>query len=418
MARPRSRSNEPSSCYRCRGSSASTPKPARRSSPTSAASARTSSAAASIDRSPATRRCSTCRSTRRSSCSGRKSPLAARPRTGCSVSSARIRTRERRCGCSRGATARTSATARRMPPCRRTSPARRWHSTPRSISSALARAPKRAGVDARVPHGAMAVRSAPRGARPLRANVPRERAAVVTEPAATIALEPGARQALGSFLDGLRGRNASPGTVVEYERHATEFLAFLAQRRADWRTPDRGTVRAYLSTLAERGLAPTSVGGRLAAVRSLYRHALRHGRIEVDPLAGVRAPRRPSRLPRVLSVDEASALVTAPRRMTSRDEALARRDGAMLELLYASGMRISELAGLTIDRVDVGRRRLRVTGKGNKERQLLFGGPAASALRAYLDHARPILAARGAGDDGTVFLNAHGRSEEHTSELQ
>jgi len=231
---------------------------------------------------------------------------------------------------------------------------------------------------------------------------------VVTEPAATTALEPGARRALGSFLDGLRGRNASPGTVIEYQRHATEFLAFLAERRADWRTPDRATVRAYLSTLAERGLAPTSVGGRLAAVRSLYRHALRHGRIEVDPLAGVRAPRRPSRLPRVLSVDEASALVTAPSRIASRDEALARRDGAMLELLYASGMRISELAGLTIDRVDLGRRRLRVTGKGNKERQLLFGGPAASALRGYLDTARPILAARGAGDEGTVFLNAHG----------
>ena len=231
---------------------------------------------------------------------------------------------------------------------------------------------------------------------------------MVTEPGATTRREPGAQRALGSFLDGLAGRNASPGTVIEYRRHATEFLDFLAQRRVDWRTPDRATVRAYLATLADRGLAPTSVGGRLAAVRSLYRHALRHGRIEIDPLAGVRAPRRPSRLPRVLSVDEAAALVTAPGRLASRDEALARRDGAMLELLYATGMRISELSGLTIDRLDLGRRRLRVTGKGNKERQLLFGGPAASALRAYLDTARPILAARGAGGDGTVFLNAHG----------
>ena len=231
---------------------------------------------------------------------------------------------------------------------------------------------------------------------------------MVTEQAATTRLEPSAQRALGSFLDGLRGRNASPGTVIEYRRHATEFLAFLAERPVDWRTPDRATVRAYLATLAERGLAPTSVGGRLAAVRSLYRHALRHGRIEVDPLAGVRAPRRPSRLPRVLSVDEAAALVTAPRRLAGRDEALARRDGAMLELLYATGMRISELAGLTIDRVDLGRRRLRVTGKGNKERQLLFGRPAALALRAYLEIARPRLAARGAGGDGTIFLNAHG----------
>ena len=230
----------------------------------------------------------------------------------------------------------------------------------------------------------------------------------MTEQVTTTRLEPGAQRALGSFLDGLRGRNASPGTVNEYRRHAIEFLAFLAERPVDWRTPDRATVRAYLATLADRGLAPTSVGGRLAAVRSLYRHALRHGRIAVDPLAGVRAPRRPSRLPRVLSVDEAASLVTAPRRLRGRDEALARRDGAMLELLYATGMRISELAGLTLDRVDFERRRLRVTGKGNKERQLLFGRPAATALRAYLDAARPILAARGPGGDAAVFLNARG----------
>jgi site-specific recombinase XerD len=217
-----------------------------------------------------------------------------------------------------------------------------------------------------------------------------------------------AARVLEAFLEGLSARNASARTIVEYRRHVTEFLGFLAQRGVDWRTPDRATVRAYLGTLADRELAATSVGGRLAAVRSLYRHALRHGRIEVDPLVGVRAPRRPSRLPRVLSVDEAEALVTAPRRLASRDEALARRDGAMLELLYATGMRISELASLTIERVDLARNRLRVIGKGNKERQLLFGRPAASALRAYLDTARPILAARRTGNDRAVFLNATG----------
>jgi site-specific recombinase XerD len=230
----------------------------------------------------------------------------------------------------------------------------------------------------------------------------------VTEEAATLELPAGsARRALASFLEGLRGRNASEGTVTEYRRHAVEFLAFLHARGVDWRAPDRGTVRSYLSTLADRDLAATSVAGRLAAVRSLYRHALRNGRIETDPLAGVRAPRRPSRLPRVLSIDEAEQLVTAPRRLPSRDEALARRDEAILELLYATGMRISELAGLTIDRVDLERRRLRVTGKGNKERQLLFGTPAAGALRGYLATARPLLAARG-GAGRAVFLNANG----------
>ena len=216
-----------------------------------------------------------------------------------------------------------------------------------------------------------------------------------------------AAAALDGFVGALTGRNASRGTIVEYRRNASEFLAFLAARGTDWAVPDRATVRAYLATLSDRGLAPSSVAGRLAAVRSLYRHALRRGLIERDPLAGVRAPRRPSRLPRVLSVDEAERLVTAPRRGEVRDEALARRDGAMLELLYATGMRISELAGLTLDRLDLGGRRCRVVGKGTKERELLFGTPAADALRHYLDVARPILAARGDAG-GAVFLNASG----------
>lgn len=230
----------------------------------------------------------------------------------------------------------------------------------------------------------------------------------MTEVGGTVELPADAATALADFLASLQGRNASPGTVTEYRRNAGEFLAFLAQRGVDWRRPDRATVRAWLAALADRDLSASSVGSRLAAARSLYRHALRLGRIEVDPLAGVRAPRRPSRLPRVLSVDEAASLVTAPTRGVPRDEALARRDAAMLELLYATGMRISELAGLTIDRIDLGRQRLRVVGKGNKERELLFGAPAARALRHYLEVARPTLASRGEAGSA-VFLNATGR---------
>lgn len=229
----------------------------------------------------------------------------------------------------------------------------------------------------------------------------------MSQAAETTRLPRDAEAALGAFLEGLAGRNASPGTVTEYRRHATEFLGFLAARDVDWRSPDRAVVRAYLAGLADRALSASSVAGRLAAVRSLYRHALRHGRISADPLVGVRAPRRPSRLPRVLSVDEAASLVTAPMRAVSRDQALPRRDAALLELLYATGMRISELAGLTLDRLDLGRRQLRVLGKGNKERDLVFGAPAAVAVEAYLVTARPTLAARGAPTDA-VFLNAAG----------
>jgi len=216
----------------------------------------------------------------------------------------------------------------------------------------------------------------------------------------------------------MTSRNASPRTVEEYRRNAGQFLDFLGRRGVDWHNPDRAAVRAYLATLADRGLAASSVGGRLAAIRSMYRHAARQGWIDSDPLAGVRTPRRPGRLPRVLSVDDAARLVEAPVRRAAAPKrgvpqplaaALARRDAALLELLYATGMRISEAASLTIDRVDVGRRRLRVVGKGSKERELLFGGPAQRALDAYLNQGRPVLAGTRKGSPSTaIFLNAAG----------
>jgi len=227
-----------------------------------------------------------------------------------------------------------------------------------------------------------------------------------------------AASALERFLSHLSSRNAAAGTLVEYRRNATEFLGFLAARDVDWKSSNRATVRAYLSTLADRDLAASSVGGKLAAIRSFYRHAVRQGWIDADPLAGVRTPRRPGRLPRVLSVDDAARLVEAPARRPPatrrgvnepRAQALARRDAALLELLYATGMRISEAASLTVDRVDLDRRRLRVIGKGSKERELLFGEPAQAAVQAYLAAGRQVLAA-GSAPSPALFLNARGGS--------
>jgi site-specific recombinase XerD len=226
-----------------------------------------------------------------------------------------------------------------------------------------------------------------------------------------------AAAALQRFLGHLSSRNSSPGTVREYRRHVAQFFAFLEGRGVDWKAPDRATVRAYLGTLAERGLSASTVGGQLAAIRSLYRHAARQGWIDGDPVAGVRSPKRPGRLPRVLSVDGAARLVESPatfvrpsrrRRDPAQADATARRDAALLELLYATGMRVSELASLTVDRLDLPRRRLRVIGKGNKERELLFGEHAARALRAYLASGRPTLAARGSTPGAALFLNGTG----------
>ena len=235
----------------------------------------------------------------------------------------------------------------------------------------------------------------------------RQRAASAPDPAASAALD--------RFLAHLATRNASPGTIVEYRRNAGEFLGFLAESRLDWQEPSRAAIRDYLATLADRGLAASSVGGRLAAIRSFYRHAARQGWIEADPMAGVRSPRRPGRLPKVLSVEDAARLVEAPSRLPitpgrGREwvaAALRRRDSALLELLYATGMRISEAASLTLDRIDAARGRLRVVGKGSKERELLFGAPARDATRAYLAEGRPVLAAA-APPSPALFLNASG----------
>jgi integrase/recombinase XerD len=226
-----------------------------------------------------------------------------------------------------------------------------------------------------------------------------------------------AAQALERFLGHLSSRNASPRTVVEYRRHAAEFLAFLERAGVPWSEPDRATVRRYLASLADRNLSASAIGGRLAAIRSLYRHATRQGWISADPMAGVRSPKKPGRLPRVLSLADAERLVEAPRRVArigrrrqdpDTADAAARRDAALLELLYATGMRISELASLTMDRVDIGQRRLRVIGKGSKERELLFGEPAAAALRGYLASGRPLLAARAEERTAALFLNSGG----------
>ncbi len=231
------------------------------------------------------------------------------------------------------------------------------------------------------------------------------------------ALHGEAAAALQRFLGHLSSRNSSAGTIREYRRHVAQFLSFLEGRGVSWTAPDRATVRAYLGTLAERGLSASTVGGRLAAIRSLYRHAARQGWIDTDPVAGVRSPKRPGRLPRVLSVADAARLVESPttltpssrrRRNPALADASARRDAALLELLYATGMRISELASLSIDRVDLERRRLRVIGKGDKERELLFGEHAGRAMRAYLASGRPALAVRAAAPSEALFLNGAG----------
>jgi integrase/recombinase XerD len=161
-------------------------------------------------------------------------------------------------------------------------------------------------------------------------------------------------------------------------------------------------VVAYLGTLRRAGLAPATIARRTSAVRSFYRFLVREGRLARDPSEHVEAPRTARRLPRTLSREDAAALVEAPD--TSRRDGL--RDRALLELLYATGMRASECLSLRLEDLNLTAGYLVCTGKRSRQRLVPIGGPALHWLRTYLTTARPGWI--GNRDAGTVFVNRAG----------
>ncbi|MEO8274477.1 MAG: tyrosine recombinase [Chloroflexota bacterium] len=226
---------------------------------------------------------------------------------------------------------------------------------------------------------------------------------------------------LGRFLLGLRARDASEHTLRSYETAVGAYLDWLAERGADWRTPARTDLRAYLAKLVGSG-ARSSVSQRLAAIRSFHRFAARAGMAAGDPWGSIATPRLPRRLPRVLEVDQIERLLAAidedergaaggSAATSPVREAIAIRDRALVEVAYAAGLRISELAAAQLDNLDLGRAELRVLGKGRKERIGLLGRPAIAAIEAYLDEGRPTLAARRrepGPEPDAIFLNHDG----------
>ena len=139
-------------------------------------------------------------------------------------------------------------------------------------------------------------------------------------------------------------------------------------------------LRRYLAWLHERTYAKGSIVRRISELRSFYNYLRRRGIVERNPVSLIRAPKLPRRLPRPLNVEEVYALLNQPDEATPAGQ----RDRAMLEMLYAAGLRVSELVGLDVDAVDLVNGQVRVLGKGDKERVVLIGVPAVEALRAYL----------------------------------
>jgi len=192
-------------------------------------------------------------------------------------------------------------------------------------------------------------------------------------------------------------RNASAHTLRSYANDLTDFQRFLATRgSADVTTADAKTVRAWLASLHARGLAPASVARKLAALRSCFRFLVRRGVIEANPAREARSPQPPRRLVTFLPIDEATQLVDG-RALGGNSRT---RDVAILETLYATGLRVSELAGLDLDDLDRAERTVRVLGKGRKERIVPYGSHAARALESWLGE-------RGEAE-GAVFTNARG----------
>ncbi|GGM39750.1 hypothetical protein GCM10012275_08280 [Longimycelium tulufanense] len=169
---------------------------------------------------------------------------------------------------------------------------------------------------------------------------------------------------------------------------------------------DLAALRAWLADLREEGASRTSLARRAAAARAFTAWAARSGWLPTDPGARLAAPRPQRRLPAVLKQEQAAAVMAASERGAVEDEPVALRDHAVVELLYASGVRVSELCGLDVDDVDLGRRVVRVLGKGGRERVVPFGEPAARAVRAWLSRGRSALVRT--GSPAALFLGARG----------
>lgn len=210
---------------------------------------------------------------------------------------------------------------------------------------------------------------------------------------------------VAEHLEALRTeRGASPNTVSAYRRDLSGFSRFLRRRRLEIPRVTADQVAGYLLTLRQAGLGPRSVARHLSAVRGLYRFLVREGKIELDPTEHLEAPRPPRRLPRTLSPAEAAVLVESPR----TDDPAGVRDRALLELLYATGMRASESLALRIEDVNLTAGYVVCTGKGSRQRLVPVGAQALHWVRAYLKTARGALVRR--VDPGALFVNRSGRT--------
>ena len=212
------------------------------------------------------------------------------------------------------------------------------------------------------------------------------------------------KQTIAKFLEHLRVKNSSPHTIVNYGKDLDQFLLFLSPPGAAApavETVTHAMIREFVAHLHEHGLEKSSIARKIAALRSFFKYCVRQGRLKENPARLIPTPKLPKRIPSVVSAEDMSSFLnqlagtipssTSGRRKRSAagntpvlEEALfLPRDRALLELLYAAGLRVSELTGLNLADMEQNERILRVRGKGNKERIVPYGSKAQQALEKY-----------------------------------
>ena len=217
------------------------------------------------------------------------------------------------------------------------------------------------------------------------------------------------RTAVADFAMHLRAqRGLSEHTVRAYVGDIEHLMAFAGRYgRTEITDVDLGLLRAWLASMAAAERSRATLARRGAAARSFFDWALRTGRVATDPALRLASARPASPLPTVLSVDATARLLDVARARAQEGDPVNLRDWAALELLYATGARVGELCGADLDDLDLSERTLRVVGKGDKERVVPFGVPAAEAVQAWLDRGRPALAGDRAGR--ALLLGRRGR---------
>jgi len=235
------------------------------------------------------------------------------------------------------------------------------------------------------------------------------------------------KQHIDRFIEYLRyERNASPNTIREYRRDVTQFMQFLTppgEKTMPLSHVDHRVIREFVGWSYDQKLEKSSVARKLAALRTFFKFCVREGLVKQNPARLVSTPKLPKRVPRVLTAEEMNGFLdnilsgslaaakhkrpaTPAKKQQDGGKVMVKRDRAILELLYASGLRVSELVGLNLGDIDRAGQMLRVLGKGRKERIVPFGSSAQAALEAYWPVRDELLNRFGAATEfQAVFLN-------------